>query len=327
MDLSGLLGFAGEPVFDLMQGALLEPLSEFLTRPGKQFRGHLVRLSFELSDVATAVPSIEAERWFRLGAEVLEHIHAGSLVVDDIQDGSLERRGRPTLHREHGVPLALNAGNWLYFWPLERVKTWGLTPEREVRVYQVCHEALLRAHFGQALDVGVPIDSLERSRIPEVSLASLELKTGALMALATQLGGVLGGASPARLEALGEFGKRFGIALQMLDDLGNFTGKAGKPDPKRWEDLRLRRPSWVWASVARHATEAEFSEFVAVVQALPDEEPLLAWTKGKPFVETARAEAEAYLETALSMLEAAVGSSKIVDEIKQLGRTLAKAYR
>ncbi len=327
--MTPLLGFHEDAVSDLVQGALLSPLSEFLTRPGKQFRGQLVRLAFRLSDSALTVPESEAERWFGLGAEVLEHIHAGSLVVDDIQDGSLQRRGGPTLHREHGVPLALNAGNWLYFWPLERVKTWGLPPEREVRVYQVCHEALLRAHFGQALDVGVPIDGLDRGRIPEVSLASLELKTGALMALATQLGGVLGNASPPRLEVLGEFGKRFGIALQMLDDLGNFTGKAGQPakaDSKRWEDLRLRRPSWVWASVARHGTQSEFAEFVSAVRALPEEARLLPWTKG-PFVEKAREEADAYLESALSGLESAVGAGVFVDEIKQLGRALARAYR
>ncbi len=330
-ELTSLLGFAEDSVSDLVHGALLDPLSEFLTRPGKQFRGQLVRLAFLLSDSPLSVPASDCERWCRQGAEILEHIHAGSLVVDDIQDGSLERRGGPTLHREHGVPLALNAGNWLYFWPLQQVKTWGLPIDREVRVYQICHEALLRAHFGQALDVGVPIDALARSRMAQVSLASLELKTGALMALATRLGGVLGGASPKRLEALGEFGKKFGIALQMLDDLGNFAGKAGqaeaKPDPKRWEDLKLRRPSWVWASVARHADEAEFTDFVAAVRALPDEAPLLMWTKGKPVIQQARAEAEAFLEAALSELEGAVGASLAVEEIKALGRALAKAYR
>lgn len=325
-DLSALLGFNEGPVSDLVEGALLGPLAEFLSRPGKQFRGQLVRLAFELSNGTPLDPEVGV-RWCAQGAEVLEQIHAGSLVVDDIQDGSQERRGKPTLHREHGIPLALNAGNWLYFWPLERVKTWGLPPEREVLVYQVCHEALLRAHFGQALDVGVPIDSLPQSRIPEVSLASLELKTGALMALATRLGAVLGGANPQRREALGEFGKRFGIALQMLDDLGNFTGKTGKADPKRWEDLKLRRPSWIWASVARTATESEFAEFVAAVRCLPDEAPLWNWVDGKRFIDEARAAAHEYLEDALRDLETEVGPSGAVEEMKRVGRALAQAYR
>jgi geranylgeranyl pyrophosphate synthase len=325
-ELSGLLGFAEEPVSDLVRDALLSPLGEFLSRPGKQFRGQLVKLSFQLAGGPPVAPA-DAEAWCRLGAEVLEHIHAGSLVVDDIQDGSAERRGKPTLHREHGIPLALNAGNWLYFWPLERVRTWGLPPDRELRVYQVCHEALLKAHFGQALDVGVPIDTLDRARIPEVSLASLELKTGALMAMATRLGAVLGGAGAARVEALGEFGKRFGIALQMLDDLGNFTGKQGKPDPKRWEDLKLRRPSWIWASVARHGTDEDFACFARAASALPDEKALVEWAAGHSLIEDARAEAEQYLESALADLERSVGSAPAVTEIQELGRRLAKAYR
>ncbi len=326
-ELTPLLGFSGEAVGDLVDGALLAPLTEFLGRPGKQFRGQLVKAAYQLTDGPADVSEKESSRWCALGAEVLEHIHAGSLVVDDIQDGSLERRGRPALHREHGIPLAINAGNWLYFWPLERVKTWGLPAERELRVYQVCHEALLKAHFGQALDVGVPIDELDRARIPEVSLASLELKTGALMAMATRLGAVLGAATPERTEVLGEFGKRFGIALQMLDDLGNYTGKQGAPDPKRWEDLRNRRPSWIWASVARHGSDADFEAFRAAVRALPDETALVSFPRGPEIVDIARREAEAYLEKSLADLERAVGPGPVVNSVMDLGRTLMKAYR
>jgi hypothetical protein len=53
---------------------------------------------------------------------VVEFIHAGSLVVEDIEDGSRIRRGRVALHVRYGMPVALNAGNWLYFWPFELLK-------------------------------------------------------------------------------------------------------------------------------------------------------------------------------------------------------------
>src|SRR5487761_1472144 len=46
-------------------------------------------------------------------ATALELLHNAFLVHDDIQDGSMHRRGRPALHVEHGTPLALNAGDAL----------------------------------------------------------------------------------------------------------------------------------------------------------------------------------------------------------------------
>ena len=47
-------------------------------------------------------------------AVAIELLHNAMLVHDDIQDGSVMRRGRPTLHVLHGVPLAINAGDALF---------------------------------------------------------------------------------------------------------------------------------------------------------------------------------------------------------------------
>ena len=47
---------------------------------------------------------------------LVEIIHAGSLIVDDIEDGSTQRRGAPCRPPAYGVPLALNGANWMYFW-------------------------------------------------------------------------------------------------------------------------------------------------------------------------------------------------------------------
>lgn len=268
-----------DPILDLKWGAeidgllassLLDPLEEFLSRPSKRFRGECVELAFRIAKGGfDETDRLLCER----GAKLLEYLHAGSLVVDDIEDDSLMRRGTESLHRRYGMPLALNAGNWLYFWPLESVREWGLDPAREVRVYQICHRALLRAHFGQALDVGVAVDTLERSRVRDVSLASLELKSGALMALALSLGAALGGGDDATVSRLENFGRDFGVVLQMLDDMGNLTERAAR-EGKRYEDLRLRRPSWVWAVAADGFDDEDFERFRDAVRLLPDAETL-----------------------------------------------------
>src|SRR5262249_39007176 len=46
-------------------------------------------------------------------AVALELLHNAFLVHDDIEDDSDERRGRPTLHALHGVPVAVNVGDAL----------------------------------------------------------------------------------------------------------------------------------------------------------------------------------------------------------------------
>ena len=100
---------SGSVPASLWENALHRPLAEFLARPSKEFRARLVQWGYVLGGGVGIAP-VEL-------ALSVEALHAGSLVVDDIQDGSQERRGAPALHLQHGVARALNAGNWLYFWP------------------------------------------------------------------------------------------------------------------------------------------------------------------------------------------------------------------
>jgi geranylgeranyl pyrophosphate synthase len=183
--------------------------------------------------------SMAAAKQCRFCAEAIELIHAGSLVVDDIEDGSPVRRGRPALHVRYGIPTALNAGNWLYFWPFQLLKETGLAEEDLLHVYERYHRTLLRAHFGQALDLGAKVDSLAQSAVVQVCLASMRLKTGALMGFATLLGGAIANAAEKTLSVLDDFGRDLGVALQMFDDLGNVIGKC-EPS-KRFEDLILSK--------------------------------------------------------------------------------------
>lgn len=133
----------------LWDAALAGPVAEFLSRPGKRFRARLVELSWNLAgrtdDPPAALPL------------VVELLHAGSLIVDDIQDDSLQRRGRAALHRQVGLPLALNAGNWMYFWPLSLIGTLGLPLDVELDLHRRTADTLRRCHEGQALDLAALI--------------------------------------------------------------------------------------------------------------------------------------------------------------------------
>ena len=97
----------------LLDEALNRPAEQFLSRCGKRIRASLVNESFR------AAGGIDEP--CREIAEGIELLHAGSLIIDDIEDGSSLRRGEPTLHRQIGIPLALNTGNWMYFQALEKL--------------------------------------------------------------------------------------------------------------------------------------------------------------------------------------------------------------
>jgi geranylgeranyl pyrophosphate synthase len=224
--------------------ALADPLRDFLSRPGKEFRGELVRASYRLSGAGGEPP--------RELPLIVELLHAGSLIVDDIEDDSAARRGAPALHLSHGLPKALNAGNWLYFWPMQLLERLELAPEVELSLHRAIGAALLRSHYGQALDLGTRVSDLEQREVPNVVAIATELKTASLFELAATLGAAAAGASPKRRRALVRFAGDVGTGLQMLDDLGGLGSRRAKGR----EDLLLDRPTWPWAWLAGdHAAE------------------------------------------------------------------------
>ena len=315
---------------EILTRNLFEPVRELFSRPSKLVRASLVRAGFHMAGPISdrrMLSAFEESCCDRL-AEVLEAIHAGSLIVDDIQDGSKERRGSPSLHIQYGIPVALNAGNWLYFQPFDWIKKLGLAAETELLLYRVCHEAMLNAHLGQAIDLGTSIDKSARESVRSVCMTSLRLKTGALTSLALSVGAILGGATPARLAAISDFGSSFGVALQMFDDIGNFKLPAGHP--KRMEDFRLRRPTWLWAIASETGGPSEYEAFIDCVNRLPDEAPLLAWIVRHELLESARTEAHRHLAHAEALLAQELGELSnfplALSIVQELSERIRKAY-
>jgi geranylgeranyl pyrophosphate synthase len=225
----------------LWNRSLAGPVSEFLNRPGKQFRGRLVELAWTLAGrTDNPPPSLPL---------LVELLHAGSLVVDDIEDQSIQRRGQSALHRMVGIPVALNVGNWLYFWPLTLLSDLNLCPTVELQLHRLFVDAIRRCHEGQALDLSARIGDLHPAEIaPLVHLISA-WKTGSLMALAAGIGAAAAGAPPELVATLSRFGERVGVGLQMQNDLSELTGAAGPI--KHPEDLVHGRVTWPWAWSSR----------------------------------------------------------------------------
>ena len=269
LDIVGLEHSA--PGSHIFRSPLMEPLERFFSHQGKLIRSDFVDFGFRTFSLNE--PSERQKFRMQHAANLIEALHCGSMVIDDIEDSSLYRRGQPALYVQYGLPVALNAANWLMFRALDQLPALELDPVLETALHRFVNRILVQAHFGQAVDVGVKISNLPQTKVAETCLTIIELKTGALMTLAFNLGAALSNQMPSLDHEGSRFARRFGMTLQMLDDLQNLKA----PPPKGLEDLRNDRGSFIWMVAARTSSPEDFSDFISAVKQLPDETPLQAW--------------------------------------------------
>ena len=240
------------------ESALLAPVSEILSRPGKAIRANLVEAGYALVRPGERPPLA--------ALALVEILHSASLIIDDIEDDSSVRRGGRAIHRIFGVPVALNSANWMYFLAVAQIDKLNLRPETALALYRRINRTLLDCHRGQALDLGMRIGAVARTEIPSLVAETTLLKTGALTALAMAVGALAAGATDAQVGCAERFGHDLGLALQQLDDIGNLASKrAGR---KRHEDLHHGRLTWPWAWAAETLDALSFARLEAAAIAV-----------------------------------------------------------
>jgi geranylgeranyl pyrophosphate synthase len=303
----------------LWNHALLDPLREFLARPSKGFRARLLELGFRLGGGTGGAPPRELPL-------LVEILHAGSLIIDDIEDDSAQRRGGVAMHRRHGMPVALNAGNYLYFCAQALVERARLGAGARLAAYERLAACLMRSHEGQALDLSVRVDELAQADVATVVDAISRRKTGSLLGLATALGAVAAGADEAALAAIDAFGCEVGVGLQMLDDLSGFVN----PDrrAKAVEDLRLGRATWVWSVLAADLDAATYQQLragMADVRAGAPAEPLVERIRFRLAGSTLE-RVQAHFDRARDTLRSTIGGGAWCDEVHAELSSLQRQY-
>lgn len=322
--LGAVLGLESPAAIALAQQALLPPLADFLSRPGKQIRSRLVEHAF---DIAQDILPSTASKPLGALSQLVEMLHAGSLIVDDVEDDAIERRGGPALHRTHGLPAALNAGNWLYFWPSLLLSRSALPPATLLAAHDRFALTLVRSHHGQALDLAARVTDLARHEVAVAVDTTTRLKTGSLFELSARLGALVAHATPQVEDALGRFGREVGCVLQMLDDLSSVLEPARLE--KGYEDLRGMRPTWVWVALADALDDATFGELQGLAREvgeglMPASELLPKLRSLLP--DEAGAVPRRRLLTAIESLRAAVGDRPPVERLIRDVRALEHVY-
>ena len=205
---------------EALNKGVAEPIWEILDRGGKRWRPALFLLICDALG-GTSVDCLDF-------AIIPEVVHNGTLIVDDLEDSSGLRRGKPCTYRVFGVDIAVNAGNAMYYLPLlPLMEKKSQFPAKTLRdIYEVYVQEMINLSMGQAMDItwhrGIAnADNLDE----EDYLQMCAYKTGTLARMAAKISALLSGANKELVGKLGQFAESIGVAFQMQDDVLDLTGQ------------------------------------------------------------------------------------------------------
>ncbi len=156
-------------------------------------------------------------------AAAIEMVHTATLVHDDINDHSLLRRGRITVHARWGRTFALLTGDYLF------TKVYELMAPYGVPYNAIMAEACVRLVEGETLQAAAAKSgNLDRETYKQI----IARKTASLFEAGARMGAILAGAEEPVVEALAEYGHNLGLTFQIVDDILDIIGDPealGKP--------------------------------------------------------------------------------------------------
>ena len=242
---------------------------DYPLRGGKRFRPALLLLCAEWfgASYEDALPS----------AVALELFHNFALIHDDIEDSSLFRRGKPTLHHLHGIPLAINAGDSLFGMVYEILLTnrARFGDQKALDIIGLFNQVFRATFEGQAYDIGWVANNYFPSR--EEYFEMIRRKTGVYSGRGPcQLGALIADAPPDILEKVGDFGEALGIGFQIKDDLLNLEKDAGESKEygkERGGDIREGKRTLITIHMLENLNSKD-SEKLKVILLKPAEETL-----------------------------------------------------
>ncbi len=250
MDLTALRDevetwFAPEALAELMG----EPTSDaerlgqaWLAKDGKRWRPFL---TVAVHQALTDEPGGEVPADLRRVAVAVECFHKASLIHDDIEDDDAERYGDATLHALHGVPIAINVGDFLVGEGYRLLAESEVSAERRVEMLRLAAEGHRTLSVGQGEELRWCLDRKPMKPLDVVEI--FRRKTAPAFEIALRLGAAYGGGSETLHQALADYSRSLGIAYQIRDDLDDLRQavEAGQPPEPR--------PTILWALAHKEA--------------------------------------------------------------------------
>ena len=231
---------------------LLEPYTYLLRKKGKNVRTRLLKAF----NVWLGAPE-EKEKEID---ELIKMLHNASLVIDDIEDNSILRRGNPVSHKIYGVASTINAANYVYFIGLEKIL--ALKNHEAVKIFK---DSMLELHRGQGMEIYwrdtymCPTEEEYRETIVR--------KTGGLFNLAVMLLQLFSDDDHCPKYDYGKLTSLLGLYFQIRDDYANLCLEEYFENKSIGEDL----------------TEGKFSfPIVHAIQKFPRDNRLMNILRQRP---------------------------------------------
>lgn len=166
-------------------------------------------------------------------AATVEFIHTATLLHDDVVDESAQRRGRPTANLLWDNKSSVLVGDYLFSRSFQLMVETG-----SLKVLDILANASATIAEGEVLQ----LTAAQNLTTNEATyLQVIRGKTAALFSAATEVGGVIAGASDEVIKALFTYGDALGIAFQVVDDLLDYTGNTGAIGKNVGDDFRERK--------------------------------------------------------------------------------------
>lgn len=231
---------------------------EFLGRGGKFLRPFVTLAAFDavcgdLHEKEGEHASMPISRdTARAAAVAIEIFHKASLVHDDIEDGDTARYGKPTVHLDHGIPAAINIGDYLVGAGYRLIAGLDSSPSVRSDLLTILADAHVRLSRGQGAelwwrDVDDDVTHLE-------CLEIYGLKTSPAFEAAVAMGIRLAGLQPADALSVSRYALHVGTGFQVLNDLKDWQGDL-ENDRREAGDILGGRPTVMWALALENLNE------------------------------------------------------------------------
>ncbi len=271
-----------------------------LTSGGKHLRPHIAFLAYMAvggEDLADAVPL----------AAAVEMVHTATLVHDDINDHSLLRRGRPSVHARWGRTFALLAGDYLFAKVYQLMAPYG--SNFNVIMANACCE-LVEGETLQA--VAAKAGEIDRETYKRI----VSLKTASLFEASARMGAMMGGGQAVMVDALADYAYNLGIAFQVVDDILDVVGDPAVLGKPIGADLSQGRGAFVAQSERAILTLQPGRDVVAADENDPIQK-MMAKLRTSGAIELARLQAEEMVDRARRALDH-IPPSPARDELEAL---------
>ena len=307
---------------EALNKAVAEPFWEFLDRGGKRWRPALFLLIIEALG--------KNPKEFLDFAIIPEVVHNGTIIVDDVEDSSEMRRGKPCTYKIYGIDIAINVGNAMYYMPLITLMKYRdrISKEKLSRLYEIYVQEMINLSFGQAMDIAWHKGLANADQINvENYMQMCAYKTGTLARMAARMAAVLADADEKLVEKLGRFAEAIGVAFQVQDDILDLTSpEFAEKKGGRGQDITEGKRSLMVIYTLKNASEEDRRRLIEILnmhtsdQALRDEAIAIMEKYGA--IDYARNFAKKLVEESWKEIEELLPSSNAKEKLKAFAKYL-----